>query len=160
MEEGRIFAYNNLNKPASKTAIIASLEKSGLSGATVNVVMVEGDAPSEPEAPSTPGIRDQGLGNLGIRDQGLGISSGSNGNSATNIVGVKNDSDERKKESNGDASSNPYSLVPNPSNALVSNPSESTQTEETPEIEESEIDEFNKILTDTFGEGTTFREVK
>ena len=119
MEEGRTFAYNNLSKPASKTAIIEALDKSGLNGATVKVEMVAGDTPSEPEL------------------------------SAPEPAPVPENVPEPVKEAVDTFND---SLKPKTNN-LQPDPSEG-------ETGESEIDEFNKILTDTFGEGTTFKEVK
>ena len=165
MEAGRSFAYNNLNKPASKTAIIDALEKAGLSGATVKVVMLEEESlGTRDQGSESLGIREQGLGSLGTRDQGLGISSDSQGTSPTNPYSLTPNTSETDGHPEPSPSTeaadsdtepptpNPYSLVPNPSNEAVE--------EEAAAIEKSEIDEFNDILASTFGEGASFKEVK
>ncbi len=171
LEEGRTFAYNNLSKPASKTAIIASLEKAGLAGAKINVVMLEGENPS----------------NQGFRDQVLGFSNGSQLEASTNPSRGNQKADKstdlqeaaptttynlKPKTSEEDAlstaddvstddvTSKTYNLKPNTHEGEELNAGPIPEpTPESQETLKSEIDEFNDILASTFGEGAHFEEV-
>ena len=147
MEEGRKFAFNNLNKPASKTAIIASLEKAGLVGATVKVVMVEGETPSEPEV-ATPASAPASI---------------------PEPVPVATYAPAPAPAPEPDYAEPPEPVpvaapAPAPASELTPQPESNVDVAQQPnftegETEKSEIDEFNDILSSTFGEGAEFKEV-
>jgi DNA polymerase III subunit gamma/tau len=156
IEEGRTFAFNNLSKTASKSAIISALEASGLAGATVNVVMVEGKS----------------------EEQAIDVSAPISQNFAPPVeVEYRQPSPVPPVHVSPVADNGPVPVEPISSPqpghgenvegkaSFVQNmpPAQDVQAEPQPatdEVEKSEIDEFNDILASTFGEGTHFEEVK